>query len=84
MLHWSDAEPATEAERDRVRGALLAQQDEIARKGAVGCVRCERRLRPWGAYRCRQCGLYLCGGCALQHFGLEIDPGTRRVRRATG
>lgn len=37
------------------------------------CAKRDPRVRIDHAYRCAQCGVWLCKSCAYAHFGLTVD-----------
>lgn len=74
-----EAPPPT-PDLDRTRAILDRQYRELGEGDGVHVTcPCSRRLHLRGAYRCRECGVWFCGVCALAHFGLTIDRETGRV-----
>ena len=37
----------------------------------ITCPDCERIISMINLYRCFQCGLWICGKCAPEHFGID-------------
>lgn len=52
----------------------------VLRDPKVTCPGCNRRYVFHHMFRCRECGVYYCGSCSLDHFGLTSDDHGRVTR----